>query len=108
MARVADPFVQRIAGIDLTIEQATARAPDKKRFHIFHNGELVGSHKTLPAAQAQFRKVRDESGWTPPPKPELSPEEMMLREREMHQRVAHLEYWATSHKFRGGGRPKRK
>jgi hypothetical protein len=38
----------------------------------------------------------------------LTPEEMLVREREAHQRVAHLEYWSTSHKFRGGGRPKRK
>lgn len=40
--------------------------------------------------------------------PELSAEEMLIREREIHQRMAHLEYWSGSHKFRGGGRPKRK
>lgn len=105
---MAEPFVQRLAGIDLTIEQATERTPDKTKFHVFYNGELVGSHGKLPAAQAQFKKIRDDSGWTPPPKPEYTAEEMMIREREAHQRIAHLEYWATSHKFRGGGRPKRK
>jgi hypothetical protein len=105
---VADPYVQSIAGIALTIEQATDRTPDQRDFHVFYNGELVGSYKRLPAAQVQFKKIRDESGWQPPPKLELTAEEMMTREREMHQRAAHLEYWATSHKFRGGGRPRRK
>jgi hypothetical protein len=105
---VPEPFVQSLAGLDLTIEQATERTPDRKGFHVFRNGELAGSHKTLLAAQGQFRKLRDESGWAPPAKPELTPEEMLVREREAHQRVAHLEYWSTSHKFRGGGRPKRK
>lgn len=105
---MADPFVQRIAGLDLTIEQATERTPDKRSFHVFYNGDLVGSHKRLPAAQQQFKKLRDESGWKPPEKPELSPTEMMIREREAHQRLAHFEYWSNSASFRGGGRPKRK
>ena len=103
-----NPYVQRLAGIDLTIEQATGRTPDDKLFHVFYNGELVGSHKRLPRAQEQFKKLRDESGWEPPPKPDLTPEEMLVREREMHQRVARMEHWTTSHKFRGGGRPKPK
>jgi hypothetical protein len=108
IAAVPEPFVQRLPGIDLTIEQATERAPDKSGFHVFHKGELVGSHKKLQPAQAQFKQLRDESGWAPPPKPELTAEEMLVREREAYQRVAHLEYWSSSHKFRGGGRPKRK
>lgn len=100
--------MQRLVGIDLTIEQATDRTPDVKLFHVFYHGESVGSHKRLADAQEQFKKIRDESGWQPPPKPDLTPEEMLIREREMHQRLAHLEYWSASHKFRGGGRPKRK
>jgi hypothetical protein len=105
---MSEPFVQRIAGLDLTIEQATARTPDKKQFHVFRDGELVGSHKKLADAQAQFKKLRDESGWSPPPKPELTAQEMMVREREMHQRLAHFEYWSNAGSFRGGGRPRRK
>jgi hypothetical protein len=105
---VPEPFVQRIAGLDLTIEQATDRTPTKSGFHVFHNGELVGSHKKLQEAQIQFKKLRNESGWTPPEKPDLTSEEMLIREREAHQRIAHLEYWSSSHRFRGGGRPKRK
>lgn len=103
-----DPFVQRLEGLDLTIEQATDRTPDVRGFHVFLDGELVGSHKTLKGAQEQFRKLRDESGWTPPAKAELTPTEMMIKEREAHQRLAHFEYWSNSASFRGGGRPKRK
>jgi hypothetical protein len=69
---VADPYVQRLAGIELTIEQATERTPDEKLFHVFYNGELVGSHKRLAVAQKQFKKIRGESGWQRPPKSELS------------------------------------
>lgn len=108
MSSVADPYVQSLPGIELTIEQATDRTPDAKLFHIFHDGELVGSHRKLANAQEQFKALRDESGWKPPAKPELTPEEMIIRERETHQRLAHLEYWGNSHKFRGGGKPKRK
>src|SRR4051812_21155044 len=103
-----DPYVQSIEGLDLTIEQATERTPDQRQFHVFYNGELVGSHKRLAGAQEQYKKLRDESGWEPPPKPEYTTEEMLIREREMHQRLAHMEYWSSSHKHRGGGRPKRK
>lgn len=104
---MTEPYVQSLTGINLTIEQATERTPTQTGFHVFYNGELVGSHKKLAAAQEQFKKLRDESGWKPPPKVELTPEEMLIREREAHQRVAHLEYWSSSHRFRGGGRPKR-
>jgi hypothetical protein len=105
---MTDPYMQRLPGIDLTIERATERTPDRVSFHVFYKGKLVGTHRKLPAAQLQFRQLRDESGWKPRPKPELTPEEMLIREREQHQRLAHLEYWSKSHQFRGGGRPKRK
>ena len=62
---VPDPYVQSLAGIDLTIEQATERTPDEKLFHVFYNGEVVRSYKKLPAAQEHFRKIRDESDWQP-------------------------------------------
>jgi hypothetical protein len=108
MVQMAVGYLQKLEGLDLTIEQATQRTPDKRLFHVFLNGELAGSSQKLSDAQKRFRRLRDQSGWQPPSKPELTPEEMLVREREMQQRVAHLEYWAISHKFRGGGRPKRK
>ncbi len=108
MAATEDTYKQQLAGLNLTIERATDRTPDRRQFHVFYNDELKGSFKKLPEAQRLFARLRDESGWKPPEKEKLSPEEQLVREREMHQRVAHLEYWSQSHKFRGGGRPKRK
>lgn len=103
-----DTYTQRLAGINLTIERATERTPDAKQFHVFYDDELKGSFRKLPEAQKLFVRLRDESGWKPPQQEELTTAEKLAREREMHQRAAHMEYWATSHKFRGGGRPKRK
>lgn len=104
-----DSYVQRLPDLDLAIERATDRTPDARHFHIFLRGELVGSHKKLEAAQAQFKKLRDESGWKPPERvEELTTAEKLARERELHQRTAYMEYWSTSHKFRGGRRPRRK
>ncbi len=61
-----DTYVQRLEGLDLTIERATARTPDKRRYHVFLNGELKGSHVRLAAAQAEFKHLRDAAGWQPP------------------------------------------
>jgi hypothetical protein len=106
---VAETYRQQLPNLDLAVERATERTPDENQFHVFYRGELVGSHKKLLAAQAQFKQLRDESGWTPPErKDDLTPEQKLARERELYQRSVYLEYWSQSHKFRGGGRPKRK
>jgi hypothetical protein len=105
---IEETYSQRLDAIGLTIERATDRTPDTRQFHVFYGDELQGSFKKLPEAQKLFRRLKEESGWKPPPKEELTPEEMLVREREAHQRVAHLEYGSSSHMFRGGGRPRRK
>lgn len=103
-----DRYVQRLDAIELAIERDTKRTPDTSHYHVFLGDELKGSFRKLPDAQKLFARLRDESDWKPPEREELSLSEQLTREREMHQRTAHLEYWATSHKFRGGGRPRRK
>lgn len=103
-----DNYKQQIQGLDLTIEKATERTPDSGQFHVFLHGEVKGSFKKLTQAQALFAELRQASGWKPPSPDKRSPEEQLMFEREMHQRMAHMEYWSNSHKFRGGGKPKRK
>lgn len=103
-----EPYKQMLPGLDLTIEKATERTPDSRDYHVILGGRIVASHRRLPAAQEVFRRLRDESGWTPPERVELSPEEKLVRDRELTQRTAHLEYWSQAHKFSRGGRPKRK
>jgi hypothetical protein len=105
---VRDAYIQRLDAIGLAIERATDRTPDANQYHVFKGDELLGSFRRLPDAQKLFARLRDESGWKPPPKAELSPQEVLARERELHQRTAYMEYWSQSHRFRGGGRPKRK
>lgn len=108
MAATEGSYRQQLSGLALTIEKATDRTPDLKQFHVFLDDELRGSFRKLPDAQKLFARLRDESGWQKPDAEKLSPEEQLIREREQHQRLAHMEYWSNSHKFRGGGRPKRK
>jgi hypothetical protein len=109
MRRQSDePFIQCLDGLDLTIEKATPRTPDRRQFHVFYDGQLVGSFGTLAAARLAFLKLRDESGWTPPSRRELTAEERLEREMRARDRLTYLDYWASSHKFRGGGRPKRR
>jgi hypothetical protein len=105
---VSETYTQRLDAIALAIERATDRTPDAKQFHVFVGDELKGSFRRLPEAQKLFARLREESGWKPPPREQLPIDEQLARERELHQRSAYMEYWSNSHKFRGGGRPKRK
>lgn len=106
--RRAIPFVQRLEGLDLTVERATDRTPDRSRYHVLYRAKIVGSFRTLPEASALFRELRDGSGWSPPETQEVSGEERLRREREAKDRLDYLDYWGSSHQFKGGGRPKRR
>jgi hypothetical protein len=103
-----DAYIQRLDGLDLRIEKATDRAPDDDRYHVFRDGELLNSFRSLTQAQALFRQLRDDSGWRPPERADLTPKEKLGREKLARDRLHYLDYWGSSHKFRGGGRPKRK
>lgn len=108
MPRPAGPYVQRLEGLDLSIERATHRTPDDQRYHVLRGATVVGSFRSLGAAQRSFRELRDASGWEPTPREELSPDERLRREKAAKDRLDYLDYWGSSHQFRGGGRPKRR
>ncbi len=104
-----EPYRQQLPAIDLSIEQATDRTPDAKLFYVFYRGDEVGRHRRLQAAQEQFKQLRTDSGWTPPERvDDRTPAQKIADEREAVQASAFAEYWGNSHKYRGGGRPKRK
>jgi hypothetical protein len=86
-----EPYKQTLPGLDLTIEKATERTPDTRRYHLFLDGEIVASYRKLHAAQDEFRRLRDQSGWKPPEKAELPSEEKLARDRELMQHTAHME-----------------
>lgn len=100
-------YVQTLAEVGLAVERATERTPDQTQFHVFRNEELVASFRKLPEAQRLFAKLKDESGWTPAGR-QLTAEEKLEHEKAIQDRMAYQEYWSQSHKFRGGGRPRRK
>lgn len=77
----ATPYTQRIAGLDLAIEKGTERTPDKHRYHVILNGELVATFRSLPQAQAEFKRLRDESGWKPPERA-VDPAEVRRRQQQ--------------------------
>ncbi|MGH9322916.1 MAG: hypothetical protein ACRD3V_23900 [Vicinamibacteria bacterium] len=100
-------YTQRLPGIELSIERGTERTPDASGFHVFQDDEIVGSFRKLADAQKLFVRLRDESGWKPPERSESVAAEVIARDRELSDRMAYIEYWSSSHKFRVGGRPRR-
>ncbi len=101
----AAPFVQRLEGLDLSIEKGTERTTDRYRYHVFFLGQLIESARSLPKAQAVFRRLRDENGWQPPPREQLSPEEKLERHRAAIDRLDHLEYWGRRTSSAAAGDP---
>ena len=100
-------YVQTLPEVGIAIERATERTPDDTQFHVFRGDEHVAAFKKLPDAQRLFTDLRDKSGWSPSVE-QLTPEERVEREKAIQDRMAYQEYWSSSHKFRGGGRPRRK
>lgn len=89
-----ETYLQRLDGLDLTIERATQRTPDKTRYHVYRGPELLESYRRLPDAQARFRELREASGWRPPiPQAALTPEERLQRARQAQERSAQVEHW---------------
>ena len=107
MPRV-EPFLQRLEGFDLSIERATDRSPDRRRYHVFLDGRLVDWFRSLRDAPDSFRRLRDESGWVAPDRAQLSPAERLERQRADTERLDYLEYWGTSHQHRARWNPRRR
>ena len=85
-------YRQGIPSLDLWIERGTDRAPDRCHFFVFSRGRVVGRHKRLAAAVAQYSALKAEMGYTPPPPAPLSEEEeriLWLRGRADYDRLKH-------------------
>jgi hypothetical protein len=93
-------YRQTLPDLDLSIERATESTPDTSKYHVIRSGEVVSSYRFLREAKKTFRKIVEESGYSPPPvSPGKSHSEMMT-ERYMESKEI---YWANSHKYRAGG-----
>jgi hypothetical protein len=77
-----DSYIQRLPAVDLAIERATERTPDRSRYYVFRGKEVVGAFRRLPDAQACFREIRDSSGW-----------KALEREKAAQERYQQMEHW---------------
>jgi hypothetical protein len=87
-----DSYIQRLRAVDLAIERATERTPDRSRYYVFRGEEVVGAFRRLPDAQACFREIRDSSGWKAP-EGERDPLERLEREKAAQERYQQMEHW---------------
>jgi hypothetical protein len=86
-------YVQRLPALGLAILQNTGDVPHDGWFYLVRADVVLGRYRYLKAAKAAWDQVLAESGWTPPPKSRLSPEEVLKREKVARDRADYFEYW---------------
>ena len=74
-------YVQRLPALNLSIEQGTDDVPADNFFYLQRGGETLGRYRSLKQAQAAWDAELAASGWSPPPRNQLSSEEMMARDK---------------------------
>jgi hypothetical protein len=97
-----DAYRQTLPAAGLSIERHTGRVPDDGHYYVLVRGNIKGRYRALKQAQARYKELAAESGWSPGPLDRASVDpgrdavERYLNELE--------EYWAGSHKHtrRGG------
>ena len=96
-----EPYRQSIRDLDLAIELGTTRVPGDGRFYVLLRGKVLGSHRTLKQAQAQYKEILTRQHWKPEPMEttRVDPSSEAV-ERYMD---ALEEYWSTSHGYRRRG-----
>lgn len=92
MAR-AQSYSQQLPALDLSIERNTEAVPQDDRYYVLHAGSVKGCFRSLAPAQAQWKEIVAESGWKPPPPPELSSAERKARDKVMRERYEKAEHW---------------
>jgi hypothetical protein len=102
MATSRDAYTQRLPALKLALERHTDAVPHDGHCYLLRDGQQVGRFKSLKSAQAAWRDVVEESGWTPPTR-DLDPKEYLVREATMRENERFHEYWGSSHKFRVRG-----
>jgi hypothetical protein len=102
-APATDRYRQGMPVIDLYIERGTERVPADGGYHVLHEGELVGSFRSLRAAQRDYHHRQETLGYSPPPCVLPSIEERLRNEDLERDLMRSASYWAESHRFGGGG-----
>jgi hypothetical protein len=99
-----DAYRQYRSDADLYIERYTARVPQDGKWYVIHRNEIVGSYRSLKAAQTRYQTILTEIGHTLP-KSEPFDSTQALRSEAQDEFVARQEmYWAKIAGARRGGR----
>ena len=93
-------YRQTLPDLSLSIERATESTPDTNKYYVINSGVIIGSYRSLKQAKETFRKIVEESGYSPPQVNSGKSHSEMLTERYMEAKDI---YWANSHKYRSGG-----
>lgn len=72
---MAEPYIKWFPALDLEIRYETAGVPADGEYYVLVGGEVTGAFLRLRKAQERYKRYVDESGWRPPRKGELSPED---------------------------------
>lgn len=75
-----NPYRQTQPAVGLSLERFTDAVPTDGAYYLLLNGEIVGRYRSLKAAKTAWNHALDTSGWTPP-KSELNPHDIQMRER---------------------------
>lgn len=94
-----EPYRQGIRELDLAIERGTTRVPPDGRFYVILKGEVLGSHRTLKQARAQYKDILTRQDWTP----EAEETDPVRNEAVEHYMDALEQYWSSSHAHRRRG-----
>jgi hypothetical protein len=98
-----DRYRQGIPTIGLYIERATERVPNDGRYHVLHDGALVGSYRGLKGAQLCYRRRLEESGYKPAVAKTPSAEEQLRHENIERDLLRSASFWAESYRHGAGG-----
>ncbi|OGO49396.1 MAG: hypothetical protein A2148_06835 [Chloroflexi bacterium RBG_16_68_14] len=97
-----EPYRQAVPAIGLSLERNTGRVPGDGYYYVLFNGEVKGRYRSLRQAQAQYKQLFANSGWTPDPTEAASVD---VATETVERYMNELEdYWSNAHKHarRGG------
>lgn len=99
----AGRYKQGVPAIDLFIERGTDRVPQDQRFHVIETGAVIGSFRTLRAAQRLYQERLTALHFAPTPAAVISTDEQLRRENLERDLLRSASYWAESYRHGAGG-----
>ena len=92
-------YRQGIPDIELFIEQDTSNTPEPKAFYVLHKQQIMGSYRTLKAAQKLYSSILQQTGYKPQP---LQTDNSSAIAQEMQDKLMMRKelYWSKSTSYR--------